>query len=327
MSHVYDPLRSPLDLPVQVLKIQCVTQQPVFWMRQDGSTPSTTLAGSFGRAVWKLCASGHCETELAARCQNSPNCWVHWLYKPYSEVQRRDFARPVFLFSPTLEQTHEEVSGFTLEVILWGRHAVAAQANIIEVIQEMGRVGLRCEGQLIPFFITQTKIGEALTIAERLQSWQRMQRLMLEFVTPLLFTRRDGEAGYVRSTHQEGENLPLQELLANVAYEWVAWDIEDRGLDLDKTARHELACVARDAARLVATELTVERLHLLNVDLGTRQSRGNKHRYAVRGFMGLAEIGGEALQQAAPWLLALCLAGGGQKRALGFGAVRAWVGE
>jgi len=85
--------------------------------------------------------------------------------------------------------------------------------------------------------------------------------------------------------------------------------------------------VARDAARLVATELTVERLRLLNVDLGTRQSRGNKHRYAVRGFMGLAEIGGEALQQAAPWLLALCLAGGGQKRALGFGAVRAWVGE
>ncbi|ALG68984.1 hypothetical protein [Beggiatoa leptomitoformis] len=112
MNQTYNPITSPLELPVQTLKIQCVAQQPLRWVHQEGSTPSTTLAGGFGRAVWQLCALGESACEINAKgepvCQQPEPCLVHCLYKPYSMVHRRDFARPVFLFSPTFEQQDKD---------------------------------------------------------------------------------------------------------------------------------------------------------------------------------------------------------------------------
>jgi len=321
----YHPLHSPLELPVQVLKLHCLAHQPIFWTAQAGSTPSTTLAGSFGQVVWQLCAQGvnHCEQQRGDTlyCQQGQACPVHWLYKPFSSVHRRDFARPVFLYSPTLIQAESEVSSFELEMILWGRHAVAAQAQVLQVVQAMGQQGLRCENQLIPFSVIETITEPVASLGERLARWHGVQRMLLEFITPLVLKRRDGET---RQNYTLEEGLPLSDVLANVAYEWVAWDLEDRLSELDKTERHQLACTARDATRQIAAGLTVNRLHWQQEDLGTRFSRSNRHVYDVSGFVGLAEIGGD-VWTAAPWLLALCLAGGGQRRALGFGTVRAWL--
>ncbi|EIJ43898.1 hypothetical protein BegalDRAFT_3073 [Beggiatoa alba B18LD] len=330
MTQTYHPLLSPLELPVKTLTIQCITEYPLQWISQkNGSTPSTSLAGSFGRAVWQLCVFGEsaCERQTDGEpvCQQPDKCLVHCLYKPYSAIHRRDFARPVFLYSPTLEQQQgEEISGFTLEVTLWGRQAVSSQTAVLQVIKNMGITGLRCEGVLIPFSIISVTASPVLSIAERLTVWQSMNHLLLEFMTPLLLSSRDGQAGYFRKTYDLNNGLPLKLLLANVAYEWVAWDIEDRRLTLDKSERHSLACIARNAARLSAEGLTVARLQLTEIDLGSRFSRRNQHEYVIQGFTGIADIEG-ILQPAMPWLLALSLAGGGQKRALGFGVVRAWV--
>jgi CRISPR/Cas system endoribonuclease Cas6 (RAMP superfamily) len=60
------------------------------------------------------------------------------------------------------------------------------------------------------------------------------------------------------------------------------------------------------------------------VEVGERYSRGNKQMMSLEGFVGLAELGGD-LRAALPWLLTLALAGGGQKRAMGFGSVRMWL--
>jgi hypothetical protein len=102
--------------------------------------------------------------------------------------------------------------------------------------------------------------------------------------------------------------------------------MEDRDLGerFDKKLRHSLARDARDAAFEAAEGLLILRTHLSPVEIGERYSRGTKKTMSLQGFIGLAELAGN-FEVAMPWLLTLALAGGGQKRAMGFGTVRMWL--
>ncbi len=326
----YDPLNHPLELPVQKMFASCVTEQPLFLPPHQGSTPGTTLAGSFGTALWPtVCANRQikaCNTLQAAGngpcCQNPTECVLPWLYKPYSQVQHKNFARPVLLRSIELEGT-EPVDIFTLEVTLWGRHAIAAQNAVKDTLSKMGELGLNSKNGQVRFSVTKIETGDSLTLAERIAHLPSVQSVLLEFQTPFLHGKK-AEKGKKRRFHTS-QDLPIVEMLGNVAYELAAWDMEDRelGESLDAKARHSLARDARDLAWQAAEALVIVRSHLSPLEIGKRYSRLNQQIMSLEGFVGLAELAGD-LKAALPWLLTLSLAGGGQKRAMGFGTVRMW---
>jgi len=314
----------PLHLPTQRLILKCESNQPLAFEKHDAQL---RLAGAFGRTVWEKCAieARFCErhkTQNEPKCQNGVNCLTHWLYKPFSDIHRRDFARPVFLFSPTFAQPHEPTQAFDLEVTLWGRHAITAQSHVLDIIDKMGKVGLRCEDKNIPFRVVDYQSGLVLTIKDQLGYGVDFKRIKLDFLTPLWFAKRDGQDHYRRHYYSVHEDmLPLRDILANVAYEWAAWDIEDRQLPVDHQTRHRRACEWRDAARAAADGLQIYEAELHQIHWGERQSRRNQQFYPLQGLMGWAELFGD-LKAALPYLIALSLAGGGQKRAQGFGVVR-----
>jgi len=326
----YDPLLHPLELPVQKLLVQCVTDRPLFFPPRQGSTPGTSLAGAYGTALWAAVCSclkteaGSCNKSSSKepRCQVPDQCVVPWLYKPYSTVHRRNFARPVLLRSAELENM-EPLNAFTLEVTLWGRHAISALEAVKETLKKMGELGLSTEGMIVHFMVTQVQEGPILTLAEQLQALPPASSILLEFQTPFLHQEKDEEGK--RYFYTQGP-LPIVNILGNIAYNLVAWDIEDRkvGEQIDGKMRHALARDARDVASAAAEKLLMVRTHLSPVKMGERYSRGNKKMMSLEGFVGLVELSGD-LASAWPWLLTLALAGGGQKRAMGFGTLRMWL--
>ncbi|MEN8218462.1 MAG: hypothetical protein ABFS56_19255 [Pseudomonadota bacterium] len=328
---MYDPLNHPFELPVQKLFAYCVTERPLFLPPRQGSTPGTTLAGAFGTALWpSVCLysntpAGACNTLQETdgpRCHDSSECILPWLYKPYSKIHRRNFARPVLLRALELEGA-APVEVFTLEVTLWGRHAIGAQGAVKDTLSKMGELGLNDEHGPVRFSVTKIETEPSLTLGQRIERLPSVQSVLLEFKTPFLHQEKVGEG---RRRFHMSQELPIVGMLGNVAYNLAAWDMEDRELGeaLDAKARHSLARDARDAAWEAAEGLVVVRTHLSPVEIGERYSRGNKQTMLLKGFVGLAELGGD-LKTALPWLLGLALAGGGQKRAMGFGSVRMWL--
>jgi hypothetical protein len=326
----YDPLSHPFELPVQKLLVQCVTDRPLFFPPRQGSTPGTSLAGAYGTALWDAVCSclnteaGSCNKSSSKepRCQNPEHCVIPWLYKPYSTVHRRNFARPVLLRSAELENM-APLDAFTLEVTLWGRQAVAAVSAVKETIKKMGELGLSTEGMLVHFIVSDIQEGPVLTLAEQLEHQPPTSSILLEFQTPFLHQEKDEQGK--RYFYTQGP-LPIISILGNIAYNLVAWDIEDRkvGEQIDGKMRHTLARDARDVAWSAAKNLLIVRNHLSPVKMGERFSRGNQKMMSLQGFIGLVELSGD-LPSVWPWLLALTLSGGGQKRAMGFGTVRMWL--
>ena len=320
----YHPLSHPFELPVQKILAHCITDKPIFLPPHEGSTPGTTLAGAFGSALWStICQNNpHCVRQTNPHCQKPNDCVLPWLYKPYSEIQHRNFARPVLLRATELESM-EPVESFTLEVTLWGRHAIAAQQEVIATLKKMGKLGLNSENRKVYFSIAQIETAPALTLTEQIQNLPRKPHsILLEFQTPFLHQERNLKGK--RYFHTEA-NIPIVNILGNVAYNLVAWDIEDRGLGekLDKHKRHKLARDARDVAWQAGEKLNIVRTHISPVSVGKRFSRGNKKTMLLEGFVGLVELSGK-LETAIPWLQTLALIGGGQKRAMGFGTTQMW---
>ena len=60
----YDPLIDSFELPVQKLIAYCVTDEPFFLEPHEGSTPGTTLSGTYGTALW----STTCKNRLNNPC-------------------------------------------------------------------------------------------------------------------------------------------------------------------------------------------------------------------------------------------------------------------
>ncbi len=335
MTDCYDPLIASLEFPVQVLTARCRAQAPLHFPPSPGSTPGTTLSGAFGNALWdcacvlKQSGPAACKTTKDTQCRQPQRCPLPWLYKPYSPVHRRSLTRPVLFRAPDLEQG-TPVSVFSLTVILWGRHAIAARDSVEHTLRTMGAVGLSLpHGTRVPFAITTLAAEPPQTLAERTAALTGVpwQRALLMFETPCLHR----ETVTVAEDRREklflaGGELPLNTLLGNCAYELAAWDMEDRapGLSLDRQTRHDLAREARETVRSLAESLYITHCDLHPVALGSRYSKTNGRQYPLTGFIGQAQLAGP-IEPVLPWLLALALGGGGQKRAMGFGSVRLWL--
>ncbi|MCK5720745.1 MAG: hypothetical protein KAH84_12470 [Thiomargarita sp.] len=322
----YNPLIHPFELPVQKLIVYCVTDESFYLEPHEGSTPGTTLSGAYGTALWSTVCYNRFNNpclrhQKNPECKTPEKCVLPWLYKPYSKVQHRNFTRPVLFYSPELEGT-KPVNAFTIEITLWGRHAITYQNMVKETLEKMGRFGLNNQGISIPFKIVDIKTMPNLTLMDRIEKLPKTSSVLLEFQTPFL------HAGNSKNRHEfhTDDKLPIANILGNIAYDLVAWDMEDRDLGetLDSKMRHNLARDARDAAWEAGEKLTVLRTHLSPITIGKRYSRGNKNNMLIEGFIGLAELT-DNLKNALPWLLVLSLSGGGQKRAMGFGSVRLWL--
>ena len=329
----YDPLVHPLELPVQQLTVQCRAGQPLYFAPHNGSTPGTTLYGAFGNAVWaSACKRGKDYQTLCnynpPECSQPEKCIIPWLFKPYSTVQRRTLARPVLIQAPALEQM-QPVESFNLQVTLWGRHAIQAHDTVITTLAEMGRVGLQdSSDRRIGYAIEHIDTEDFFTLGQRLEALQNTywQQALLRFRTPFLHrepvVQDDGKRE--KLFFAAGE-LPLAKILGNIAYELVAWDLEDRGPHGDTdSSRHDLARQARYAAQESVAEIAVN-ADLQPVRIGQRRSKSNGHAFFIEGFVGDVELSGD-INAALPWLLTLSLMGGGQKRAMGFGSVGFWLG-
>ncbi len=325
----YKPAVSPLDLPVQVMLAHCRAESPFYLALKKGCTPGTTLSGLFNTAMWQAACrgtqDGHSpcnkgENRGSPVCRDPNSCAVRWLYKPFCPVRKESMPRPVFLRSVELESECETLD-FMLKVTFWGRHAIRARCTIEDIVNTMGVLGLSVCGHSIRFRVEDMAYGDVETIDSKCRRYRGHppSHLALEFPTP-----------YVPPRHAmaQGE-FSLTEMLANCAYQTCLWDLVDRDIPgeiLAGGARHDLARNARNAARELAAGLQIIRADLAPVSDGERQSASNRHSFPLGGFVGRVEVRGN-IQDALPWLIALAMGGGGQRRALGFGAVNLWLGQ
>lgn len=334
----YNPLLHPFELPVQKLFFHCIPEQPIYLPPNPGdgdgaglSTPGTTLSGAFGRALWPTVCErkGECYGKADRSepvCSNPSQCAAAWLYRPYSEVHKRKFARPVLLRAPLLEGMLP-VAEFVLEAVLWGRHAVTMQREIVDTVKQMGLRGLG--GDSVRFQVADRQAGEVFTLAQYVEHYGALNRVLLEFQTPFILRlteRAEGRKKPLKYYYTGEGPLPLGKILGNAAYELAAWDMEDRNLGeaLSAKERHNLARDARDAAEEAATDLFIVRADLGAPFIGERFSRSHDgSRFPLPGFIGLVELAGE-LDAALPWLAALTFGRGGQDRPMGFGVVKLW---
>lgn len=332
----YNPLVSPFELPVQILSLACRADRPLRFDRRGGATPGTSLWGAFGEALLEIvcvrareggagCGDG------VGECLAPGECHGRWLYKPRAEDRHpalpkpvsRQLARPVLLAAPALE-TGEPVEAFHIEAILWGRQAIARRGVVEQTLRRMAERGLQpagTSGPTVPFRIEALRGDPPATLAERLADRpEAPPGFRLVFETPCMLEKHHHKAGPAE--------LSLSDILGGCAYDLAVWDMEDRqsGPDLPKP-RHKFGLDARDAARQAAEALRPVGGALWPVDVGFRVSRKNGHSFPLQGFVGYVDFIGECAA-ALPWLLALALAGGGEKRPWGFGRVRVvWVEE
>lgn len=328
----YDPLTDPFDLPLQRLGAQCRGARPLTFPARHGVTPGATLASAFGTAVvavaCRRCGVDTCPImgDGTLDCRQSATCPSRWLYKPASAAQRKTFPRPVLLHSDDLERGDAET--FRLDVTLWGRHAVAYRPIVLDTLHAMGRAGLDGDDGSVSFAVEEVEEHPPRLLRDLIAPLRGASHLLLEFATPFIhYVSADSPVhGRTRVRCGGGEAPPLVEILANVAYELVAWDLEDREHSGGEEVRQHLARVAREAAREAATALVMTRADLADVDLSShRRLRGNRREFPLSGFVGGVELTGD-LVPALPWLTALAAGRGGQRRALGFGVVRVWAG-
>lgn len=329
---MYDPLTDPLRLPVQQLTAHCLAERPLYFPPREGSTPGTTFNGAFGSEIWAVGCQRRQQglpacNQTQDHCQQPAACPVHWLYKPYSTAHRRAFSRPVLLHAPGLDSANP-ITSFTLKITLWGRHAIRHRTVVEQTIRAMGQAGLGSEGSRTRFTVAEMTAELPMALGDKaaaLIANNVWRRVLLAFETPFLYRATvEGHDGQKEKLFLAGGALPLSAMLGNRAYELAAWDMEERGLDLDSQARHDLARQTRQHVEALAEALIVTDHSLVPVNHGSRQAKSNGRFFPIQGFVGQAQIEGD-INPVLPWLLALAVGGGGQKRAMGFGVVRLWL--
>jgi hypothetical protein len=261
----YEPLTDPFELPVQRLTAFCQTERSFVLPPRAGTIPGTTLWGAFGQALWQTaCLSRRigCAASVGARgCRFPQLCPIPWLYKPYSEVHRRNMDRPVLLHARALER-HQPVEAFEIEVTLWGRHAVTAREAVLRTLTAMGASGLNVNEQSVRFQIMEIRADPVRTIAECTASLCKLDWPQALLVFETLMSYRETveiEPGVKKKLFLAGGTLPLPKIVGNCAFKLVAWDLEDRevGEAFDEDTRNRLCREAREAAQQTVGELEI----------------------------------------------------------------------
>ena len=338
MIDTCDSLSNPFQLPIQTLTFHCQAERSLhFRPGQEGATPGTTLAGAFGEALIRVACTRHRNGTPRCLgmsrgdfvCPEGDACPFPWLFKPYSRIHRRSLGRPLRLRAPELEEDRP-VQAFRLQVSLWSQHALAVIEVVAEAVQTMGNNGLNHDGRPVRFRLLDQQVTLPSTFRQRIDalSGPLWHHALLILETPLLVQKRTTDGRGSSRTGTDVDAFRLESLLGNCAYELMAWHLEERGDGnaFDSTTRHALCRNARRSAG-ETVQANVHRMHnrLFQIDLGSRISRSNRQKYPLNdGLMGHLELTG-GINLLLPWLVVLEQFGGGQRRSMGFGAVRLWL--
>jgi hypothetical protein len=325
----YDLLSSPFELPVNILLIQCNSEYPLIFSSHEGATPGTTLNGALGEALLEVGCTiaseegNHCieDHKGLLLCKHPKQCPVPKIYKPFSEVQRRSFPRPIRL---RYVESRPPTKKFSLITILWGQKANMNIKIIQNALHHMGKKGLYLKERFIPFKIEVIKSVFAGTlkdyIYQKFPEPQDINSMLLEFTTPFYYERKIEKTRWILG----GGELPLGKILGNVAYELTSWHLEDLELFDEKQTRDNLAQASREYVESAAGEISVEKSFLIPINYGKRYSRRNKKSFYLQGVVGYTIICGN-ISKILPWLVTLSLWGGGQKKSYGSGDVKLWI--
>lgn len=296
---------SPLDLPVQEVRIHCVPERPIGFPPRPGATPGTTLAGAFKSAVHAI----------------QPDSW---LLPQLLSVLRHNRMPVAVLRAPDLEPG-STVGAFTLVLRLRGRRALRLTHIAEQALLHMGKQGLLIEGGAVPFAVLEAEPSRIATLEELAGLWPQalLRRALLEFATPTLL------AGKARVPPEwlTPAGFPLARLVGNFAYELAALDLADRGAAVEREECEELCGQARDhVAGAIGENLKVVRCDLRTMDMGTRRSASNGRNFPQHGLMGTILVEGDFVDSL-PWLYAWAYMGAGQATGMGYGWMRLWMGE
>lgn len=303
----YDPLRSPLELPIRVVRATLVFERPFDLPEVAGATLGTSLRGALGHAIRQTT----CPAMRACRagtegCAGAPGCSVPVLWDPRSEAQRRQHASPIALATPTaVAQGAEAVD---VRVVLWGRAAIAGQMEAWAALRAAGGRGLDGPRGTLRFEVDLDVEGDG-TIAGWAEEMPRHGRAQLAF----------GPRSAERS-----EPARTAERIADAAHDLVQWDLFDRGDDeaLGKRGCDALADAARAGVRERLGGLTMHDGVVLE-RAGLRRSGRNEGGFELERLAGAATFEGE-LGDVGPWLAVAALRGVGPKRGFGSPPALSW---
>ena len=321
-------LHNVLTLPIEIFTVSCQTDNPLILPLKPGATPGTTIFGSFGEVL----LNRHCKhnknclkTHSGFQCQQPQNCAARWLYKPYSDVHRRHFPRPVFIYSRELEN-RTPTNHFTLHITLWGRQAIKHKKQIQQDLIALSEKGFLLNGQAQCFKISHFSKSTAQTLANIVDqhSQQSISNALFLFETPLRYREKIRHPnGRTESFWLAAGEPPIRELIANSAYELAAWYLEDsQQTEFNTKEQRHQYCQATKQHVLELLKETYPADWLLHpTSVGQRYSKTEQCEFQLDGFRGFTELKGK-LEKILPWIIVLALQGGGQNRAMGFGRIR-----
>jgi len=362
---VYEPFVSPLFLPWRELTFRCEFDREVHVPVQEGGTPGTLLTGLWrGLLLARACEeSPHrgapaaalrevigardgldfpcCEGDFG--CLHPGTCVAGALHRLRCAWQPGRVLPPVVRLSAPLLWEDAPVRSWELVVSVLGRGPLRHLERVVELVRELGQVGLRVRGQVEGFSVEGPLAGPEATwigagrggdddravaaAGNRLWIPETSQRLLLAFATPLLLpprTRSDDATGEVRRLFERRTGLDLSQLLGNLAFDLCALDLEDRPPETGaRVANRRALCeAARVFVAEAAGELTVLSAQLGGVDLGRRASRSGAGTFSLQGVTGFVVV--RCPGPLVPWVRAMSHWRAGQLGSKGFGEVQVW---
>lgn len=116
-AHEYCITRSPFELPITVIQVECKMSRTLCLESREGSNLATSIRGAFRAALYHLGCNplnySTNSTELSpecAKCVKQAICSVPFLFGPRSQAQRRDFASPIILW-PAIKAEQNNIEG------------------------------------------------------------------------------------------------------------------------------------------------------------------------------------------------------------------------
>lgn len=299
MTAQYDPMRSPLELPIRVMRATLHFERPFDLPTVEGASLATSLRGALGHAIRQttctaltVCRSGR------EGCGGAQGCGIPVLWAPESTAQKRQHASPIVLAAPTtVAQGATDVS---FRVTLWGRRAIEHQRAAWGALRAAGGRGLDTVGGVLRFEVDLDAEYEG-----SLDGWARSRGTSLERATLRFAARRDVPAEPARSADR----------IADIAHDLVQWDLFDQGLDerLGKRGCDELADAARGGVHTLLAAVRIQDRAVIEFG-GRRRSGRNEGEFNVPRLAGEVVVEG-ALDAVIPWLAVIELRGFGPKKA------------
>lgn len=227
------------------------------------------------------------------------------LYQPRSmnrngdRISSRDHASPVGVWIDLLAAEQ-----WDMQLLLWGRQAIACRPLVFEALERAGRAGIWGEDGAVGF--SHDIVAEDSRTLARWCDRPPPDHALLTFDTPC-----------------NTKSLNLATLVGNTAHDLVQWALVDAGAsaDLSKRECDDLADSSRQQAKETVETMTVQLHEERYVDLGVRQSRSNGGNLHLKGWTGSVALSDD-LSAAWPWLKAMELSGAGGQRAFGMGRVK-----